>query len=455
MSEPSEHSPTLDFDALPPVVRGSTRAAEWWIALSHLRSRKRDGFVNVVTLLSVIGVLVGVAQLNMVLSVMTGFELDLRDKILGANAHVVVLRYGGGIPDVEEALETIEAIDGVEAASPFVYSELMVRSAWSSGGVIVKGIDPVRTGKVTALLDDLTHDMSGELTTPEQRALVFAHMAEPFAPSSDDSEGKPLRGIILGKELREQLQVRPGDVVQLINPLGGGRGPMGMPVPQVRPLRVAAVYDSGMYEYDTKWTYVANDVAASFLKMGDKVTGIEVRLKDLDEAEFVAEQIEAELPYPHFARHWKELNEALFKALKLEKVVMGLILFLVVVVAALLIITTLTMLVITKGREIAILKAMGAGSPMIRRIFMIEGAVIGLVGTGLGTVLGLLGCLVMRRIDWKLETDVYYLDTLPVVIEPWTVASIAAGAVLLCFVATLYPASRAAAVDPVEGLRYE
>ena len=290
-----------------------------------------------------------------------------------------------------------------------------------------------------------------DASAPEGVAPAEGAPTEP--PPAD--EAKPLPGILLGSELIGQLQVAPGDEVQVIDPLGGGTGLMGIPTPKVRRFRVAGVFDSGMYEYDTKWTYVNNAEAQDFLGIGSAVTGIEIRVSAIDDVETISEHIQAKLGYPYYARHWKELNKALFEALELEKVVMGLILFLIVGVAALLIVTTLIMTVITKGREIAILKAMGASSGTILRVFVIEGSLIGLVGTALGTALGLAGCYFLDWYGYPLETDVYFLSKLPVVIDSTNVVVIACAAVAICFVATLYPAWRAASLDPVEGLRYE
>lgn len=456
MNRPEPHA--IDFDALPPVPMGRSFGAEWWLALSHLRSKKQEAFLSLVTILSIVGVVAGVATLNMVLSVMTGFEIDLRDKILGANAHIVVMRIGGTVGEPEKATETILAVPGVAAAAPMVYTEALLRSPWGHKGIVLKGIDPNRTQSVTTLRDDLKYGLEGELVTTEQKEALFRSMGQKFpAPTAAGSveEGEGLPGILLGAELAEVLQVDPGDKVQLIDPLGGGVGPMGMPMPRVRSLRVAGIYESGMYEYDTTWTYVANSDAQSFLEYGDNVTGIEVKVSDIDAVEDVAADIEKALPYPHYTRHWKELNQPLFEALELEKVVMGLILFLIVGVAALLIVTTLIMMVITKGKEIAILKAMGASSGTILRIFVIEGSLIGLVGTFVGTALGLAGCWFLDWYGYPLETDVYFLSELPVVVEWENVVVIGAAALAICFVATLYPAWRAASLDPVEGLRYE
>ena len=457
MAEDQDELPVLDFDSLPPIEEGGSWRSEWWIALSHLRSN-RGAFISIVTVLSILGVVAGVVTLNMVVAVMTGFEDDLRDKILGTNAHVVVLRYGGSILDPEEVVKQVEEIDGVEAAAPFVYTELIVRSAWESSGVVVKGIDPERTHLVTALRDDLEYGPGGALETAEEREALFAAMEGTFGPrvtnkGSEDTDELP--GLFVGRELMEQLQVFPGDRVQLINPLGGGAGLMGMPTPTVKSFRVAGVFYSGMYEYDTKWTYVNNDAAREFLKLGDKVTGIEVRVTEIDEVEHTSAEIEQVLGYPHYAKHWKNLNRALFEALELEKIVFSFLIFMIVGVASLLIATTLIMVVMTKGRQIAILKAMGAAPASILRIFIIEGSLIGLAGTTAGTVLGFLGCIGLERYEFPLETDVYYLSSLPVVIDPANFAITAFGSFFVCFFVTVYPAYQAAALHPVEGLRYE
>jgi len=466
----AEAETEMRFDELPEIPEGSTLAAEWWLAWGHLKSKKSEAFLSVITLLSVVGVLAGVAMLNWVMAVMTGFEIDMRDKILGANAHVILSRYGGNIVDIDEALEGVEAVDGVLAASPFLLTEMMLRSPWGSTGVIIKGVDPVRTADVTHLLEDLTEGYDG----PHQllsvyddgdldiRRQVISSLVLPFPPMGLDrqamevtSEQPELPGIVIGSELQTALQVQPGDRVQLINPLGSGAGPMGMPTPSVRSMRVAAVFDSGMYEYDTKWTYAANTVLQDFLKVGNSASAVEIKVHDIEDAGRVGDEIEEQLGYPYYTRNWMTLNAKLFAALSLEKWVMGLLLNMIVVNAGLLIITTLIMVVVTKGREIAILKAMGATRGTIMRVFLMEGVAIGTIGTVLGTIAGLAGCWFLDRLEYPLETDVYELDTLPVVIDPTTVATIAFGAFVICLLCTIYPALRASSLDPVEALSYE
>ncbi|MCB9794153.1 MAG: ABC transporter permease [Alphaproteobacteria bacterium] len=426
------------------------------IAASHLRSRKKEMGVSAITLISIVGVTIGVAALNIVLSVMAGFEIDLRDKILGSNAHVVVLRYASTVDDYDEAVEKVEALDGVKGVAPFIYTEMMIRSSSGASGVILKGIDPERAGTVIDLPSNVVMGPAGRPENDLQRQQIIDQLhAPPRAFTQEDEDTDELPGILIGEELSQDLKVYVGDKVYVINPVGKGTGPLGTPVPDVKPFRVAGIFYSGMYEYDTKWTYVTIPDAQAFLKMGDTVTGLEVTVNDIYNVEDVSLAIDDTLRYPFYTRHWKNLNKNLFHALKLEKVVMGLILSLIVTVASLNIAGTLILVVLSKGREIAIMKTMGATSNQVRLIFMIEGIIIGLVGATVGTVLGLIGCYGLDRYGWPLDTDVYYLDSLPVEVEPVMVALVAVSAVVICFLATLYPASQAASIDPAEGLRYE
>ena len=426
------------------------------IALSHLRSNRNARGVSVITMISMLGFTVGVTALIMVLAVMEGFELDLRDKILGSNAHVIVVNYNGSFGEYQKSIEMIEETEGVLAATPFVYSEMMIRSAKGASGIIFKGIDTESVTQVTDIGANLIMGPKGPVLSPEAKQEVVDKLHRPerglFQLSTDTKE---LPGIILGQELSQQLWVNVGDVVHIINPVSSGVGIMGTPIPDIKEFRIAGIFNSGMYEYDTKWTYVTKEDAQQYLKIGDEVNGIEIKLHDIDAAGIKAIELQAKLGSPYTVRHWKEVNRNLFAALKLEKIVMGLILSLIVMVASINIIGMLILVVMTRRREIAILRAMGSSSTQICSIFILEGVIIGIVGTMIGTILGLLGCIGLKRYEFPLDTDVYYLDTLPVVIEPSTVILVAISAICISFVATIYPAVVAANMEPVDGLRYD
>ncbi|MBX2800949.1 MAG: ABC transporter permease [Myxococcales bacterium] len=457
----------LTFDELPQVRGGGTLSGEWSLAWGHLRSRRSEVLLSLVTLLSILGVTAGVATLNWVIGVMTGFELELRDKIVGAKAHIVVTRTDGDLVEVEEVLKRVDGVGGVEASAPYVRGELMVRSAWGGKGAVAKGVHATRTADVTHLLGDLTEGYD-----PERRGVIdyvdadeavgrafLASLTEPFGPLAADgtaaevtAQDPLLPGIVLGAQLGGHLHVNVGDKVQLIDPMGAVSGAAGRASPNVLTARVAGVFASGAYEYDTSWAYASNEVLQRFLGKAD-VAGIEIKVTDIDDVARITRDLDAALGPLHRCRHWKSLNAKLFEALALEKWVMGLLLSMIVVNAGLLIVSTLIIVVITKGRQIAILKAMGASPIAIMRVFMMQGCAIGTVGALLGTALGLLGCAFLDQYAYPLDVEVYDLQTLPVVVEPSTVGFIASGAMCICFLATLYPAWRAANLDPVQALR--
>ncbi len=429
------------------------------IALSHLRSKRQEAGVSAITLISVLGVTIGVGALIIVLSVMAGFEVDMREKILGSNAHIVVMRYGGTVDDLPTLEAGVRGTEGVVGVTPFVYTEAMIYASGHSKGVVLKGIDTSKVGEVLDLQDNLVMGLDGPPETDEARKAILESLNELVGPTRHQvgaaASSSPLPGIIIGEELSQSLRVMVGDKLHVVNPIGGGMGPFGTPVPTARSFRVAGIFYSGMFEYDTSWTYIAIPQAQKFLGWGDEVNGLEVTVDDIYRADRIALRVEEAVGYPYYTRHWQNLNKSLFEALKLEKVVMGLILFLIVTVASLNVVSTLILVVLSKGREIAIMKAMGATNRQIRVVFMLEGTIIGLIGAILGTILGLLGSVALREYGFPLNTDVYYVDSLPVVIQPDLVMTVALSAVLICFLATLYPATKAGKLDPVEGLRYE
>ncbi len=404
---------------------------ESFISFRYLKSKRRQSFISVITLISVAGVTLGVMALIIVLSVMRGFENDLKGKILGMNADIVVLRSGGVVLDPERVVREIKKIPGVTGASPFVYSQAMISSLLSATGVVLRGVDPKSIGEVTIL---------------------------PKVIKKGSLDLKPtggLPGILLGNELARNLALRVGDVVRVISPQGMIITPAGN-IPRFRRFRVSGIFESGMYDYDSGFAFIDLKVAQRFFRLKKGVTGIEVKVKDIYAVKKIGKEIRRRLKFPYFTRDWMTMNRNLFSALKLERITMFIILTLIVWVAAFNIVSSLIMVVMEKNRDIAILKAMGATNRSIMRIFMQEGMIVGLFGTFLGSVFAFIACALLKKYQFiKLPTDVYYISTLPVQMSWFDFAVISLSAIGICFLATIYPARQAANLTPVEGLRYE
>ncbi len=441
---------------------------EWFIARRHLMAKKRTAFLSFITVLSVLAVALGVWCLTVVLSVMSGFEDDLKQKILGTNAHAVVLRYASAFHDYEDIAEDVRGVRDVTGVSPFILGEVMVSSRKQVSGVLVKGIDPARIGEVTDLPQNVEPGLGSLdlLSTPEKLdAYLEAHpgAANPLPPLPPDPDlemdldaPRPiLPGIAIGRELSKSLRVFLGDPINVISPLSDEMGPMG-PVPRSKAFRVAAIFYTGMYEYDQKFAYIDLKEAQRFFDMPDAVTGLELKVTDIDDTRAITHRIVTELEgYPYYTKDWGEMNRNLFSALKLEKLVMAVILAFIVVVASFVILATLIMMVMEKAKEIAILKSMGVPSASVMKIFVLEGLVVGLIGTVLGLLMGLGTCALIASGIIGLDPEVYYIDTLPVRVEPVQILMVCVIAVVLSYLATIYPSVTASRLHPVEGLRDE
>jgi lipoprotein-releasing system permease protein len=421
---------------------------EVFIGLRYLRAKRRNRTISFNTLISIAGVTIGVAALIATLGIMTGFKEDMQAKILGTNSHIIITtRTGETIKGYLELTEKIAAVPEVVAATPFVFKQVLLTSESGSHGVVLRGIDIRRETTVTEIAKNLK---AGTLEDLER--LGPADKLMPAPPGQPEATSLPLPGIIIGKELSLRLGVFIGDRLNVVSPVGPISA-LGM-IPKVRGYRVVGVFEAGMFEYDSSLAYVSIKQAQEFFNMGDAVTGIEVKVADVFAADRIAQVIERTIGFPYWARDWMKLNKNLFSALKMEKFMMFVLLVLVVIVASFNIVSTLTMIVVEKHREIAILKAMGATGKAVMRIFMLNGLVIGIVGTAIGIPLGYGFCWAIQEF-YTLPGDVYYLSRIPVNIKIMDVLTVAISAITITFLATIHPCRQAARLDPAEAIRYE
>jgi lipoprotein-releasing system permease protein len=495
------------------------------------------------TVIPIVGVWVGTAALVMVLAVMSGFETDLRDKILGSNAHIQVTKENGDFVDWEEAKKKIDALPGVLASTPYGTSEVVIAANNNGMNVIIKGIDPSNVGDVTNLISNLEDPDSVRRleplvkdpvepepepaptpTTPDENTVDpppddMPDFGDPIDLSSDDAGSaakaptppppppRPIRidideemkkfggdarritdfddeddtdvisvddfstrgartqalpGILVGRELVKQTHLYVGEEVRIVSPISDASNPdaTGTPIPYNRDYRVAGIFFTGMYEYDLKYVYVTLDSLQSFLDRGDAVDGIEVRIADADDTDrYVPGEgreglIRDALGPEYKVQDWRELNRSLFSALKLEKIAMFVVLGIVILVASFSIVGNLIMVVVEKQREIALLKTLGATDMTITQLFAVQGLIIGVIGTVLGIAFGLVGCWAGKKFGLPLNPDVYYIDKLPIHVDPTSVVAAAIAGVVISIAATLYPALLASRVRPAAGMRH-
>ena len=428
--------PSLAFSVLVRVLPAifPSRSFEIFVGGRYLRARRSPRMISAVTFIAISGVTLGVMALIIVIGVMTGFESDLRKKILGTNSHIIVVSQGrASMPEYRDVLNTVRSVEQVESAAPFILSQVMLSSAGGVQGVVMRGIDPGIEGQVTDL----------------EQNIVEGNLADLNDLPSDGAW--PL---VLGIELARNLGVFPGEEVRVVSPFGNTT-PAGVS-PKMQRFQVKGIFKSGMYEYDSSMAYLSLAAAQNFFDVGDTASGIEIRITDFDRSREVSALIQEKLGPIYWVRDWTEMNHALFSALKLEKIAMFIILTLIVFVASFNIVSSLIMKVMEKHKDIAILKSMGATSGQVLRIFVFGGLMIGTLGILLGGILGWGACLALERYRFiSLPSSVYYIDTLPVEVQGGMVAVIVCAAMIITLLATLYPAWKAARLDPIPALRYE
>lgn len=390
---------------------------ELWISFRYLVSKRKEKFISIIGLISIMGVAVGVTALIVVLAVMSGFDNDLREKIVGTNSHIIIEKQGG-IADYNEVVKEINKIPEVKASSPFLNGQALIRQDNQVLGVILRGIDPVREKNVTNIQKYLE---SGSLELKKNTVLI-------------------------GKELSSRLGLKIGDTVSLIS--------AASPEPEV--FKIAGIFNSGMFDYDMNLIFTDLEGAQAFYATGNVAGGIGIRVDDANSADRIKRTIQRKLGFDYWVRSWTELNKNLFSALKLEKITMFIILALIVVVACFNIASTLIMMVMEKTKDIGVLKSIGADNRSIRKIFMLDGFLIGFTGTFIGAIGGFGLCYLLKRYQFiKLPSDIYYIDKLPVNLELSDSITVIVAAVVICLISTLYPSWQAAKMEPVEALRYE
>jgi lipoprotein-releasing system permease protein len=405
-------------------------AFELFVALRYLLARRKQAFISLISLISTMGVAVGVMALVIALALMTGLQAELRDRILGSSAHVYVWKTGG-IDDYRAEVEALRGIEGVVGAGPAVLGKALISTPRADAFISLKGVDPVLEAGVTDI----------------QRATQSGSI-EDLTPASEDA----LPGILIGRNLASQLGVVTGDTATVLSPQGT-LSPMGM-IPRTRRVRIAGVYALGLFEFDAAYGFVSLDFAERLL---GKATPdlIELRVSDIDDAPDISERIPDELGIEYVSQDWTDMNQALFSALWLEKAI-SITIALIVMVAALNIVASLVLLVMEKSRDIAILKTMGISSRRVMTIFMLQGLVIGVAGTVVGASCGLALCWVLDRYRLiQIPMDVYQVSYVPFVVQPLDFVIVVAAAILICFLATIYPSRQASRLDPVQALRFE
>jgi lipoprotein-releasing system permease protein len=405
---------------------------EKFIAKRYLKSRQSTKAMSFISIISILGIFLGVATLIIVINVMVGFSENLKEKIIGANSHIIINKYDGrNIVNWQYLEEQVKEVKEVKGVSPFLLNQVLLTSKRHAQGVLLRGIIPEKEMEV---------------------ANIKKYMKEGDFKSLDGKHKVP--SIIIGKDLANQLGLGLNDELIMVSPFGK-KGPFGY-TPTMKRFIIRGIFDTGMYEYNTSLAYVNLYVAQKFFKTGDVATGLSITVNDFDKAKEISEKIQTKIGFPYWSRDWMSMNKNLFSALKLEKTAMFIILTLIIIVASFNIISLITMSVKDKRKDIAILRAMGATKKTVKKIFIAQGMQIGLVGTILGNAAAFVICFVLERYKIiSLPEDVYYMDRIPVKMVPEVFAFVTICALIITYVSSIFPASQAAKTDPIEALRNE
>lgn len=416
------------------------------VALRYLWSRRGEAFITILTIISIVGVALGVTVLNITMAIMTGFESELKEKIVGANSHIVVRQVSGSFGEWEKIKDRLEKLEEVTSVAPFTYNQALLKVDTKSVGILIRGITP-QSGS--------THELD-TYTKQFPTATTDLFHPKPVEIMNEDgaTELIELPGILVGKELSRTYGLVSGQVISLLSS-NVTSTPLGL-VPKFRRFVVVGTYNSGLVEYESGVAYVALSEAQKFFKLGFAVNGLEVRIKHLDQSAMVTSKIMAalnEFEGQFYAQDWTEQNKPLWEAIKLEKRVYFIVLLLLVVLASFSIISTLVMIVLEKRKDIAVLKTLGATDKSVRRIFQLQGAVIGALGTSAGLVMAYVGCKILQVYGFPLDERIFQMSQVPIRIVPLNFFIVGLASFVICLLATLYPAKRASSLHPSEVLR--
>ncbi len=416
---------------------------ESFIAMRHLRQR-RHTFLSTISIIAMLGVFLGVMALTSVVSVTGGFQEAFRERVLGINSHILIIKFGIDFRDYREIQETLGKIDGVTATSPFIFHEMIATHGSETTGILIKGVDP-KTVRTVSDLPKYT----------EEPDVILDLEFDRFPADGVKKQPK----VLIGDTLAKKLKVKVGDDLTITSPLESldpDRWTSTEHRPSSKSFKIAGIYRSGFHEYDSRLVMTDYRALQDFFNQGDVVTGVDLRVQDVFDVARIGRAVKAALPPGRFrVLDWRELNHNLFTSLGLQRLVLAVLFCFIVLVASFNIVCTLIMIVLDKQKEIAILKSMGASKWSIMRIFMIEGLVVGVVGTLNGLIGGYVVCQIIKRTDFGLDPSIYMIDYLPVKMVPWEFAAVGIVAIIISLLATLGPAWWASRLNPVEGLRYD
>jgi lipoprotein-releasing system permease protein len=419
-----------------------------YIAKRYLWSKRSEAFISILTIISILGVAIGVAVLNITMSIMTGFETTLKEKIVGANSHITVRRVGGALDNWEQILKPIKEIKDIKNVAPFTYNQALLKVENKSVGILLRGISE-NSPSFNELVTDLPTDPT---------AINRMFNPDPVTVFTEDGSRNDvvLPGVIIGKELSVSYGLSVGDIVSFLSSQVSST-PMGL-VPKFKRFVVAGVYSSGLIEYESGVAYIPLKEAQSFFKLGSAVSGLEITINDFDKSKEVTQKITDLVNgnlggSPIYAQDSSEQNKPLWEAIKMEKRVYFIVLMLLVVLASFSIISTLVMIVLEKRKDIAVLKTLGASDSSIAKIFRTQGAVIGIIGTTLGLLLGFIGCMALKIYGFPLDERIFQMSQVPVTMDPVNFTIVGVCSFLICYLSTWYPSKRAASLHPSEILR--